>query len=310
MLIHRRAWLTATTGLAAAATAAPATRAAGDDAPPFRFGLNTSTLMGHKLPIDEELRIAADVGYDAVEPWIRELDAYAESGKPLADLGKLINDLGLEIPSAIGFFDWAVDDEAQRRKGFEEARRSMERVQAIGGKRVAAPPSGATDRDDIDLRRIADRYRELLELGRQFGVVPEVEVWGFSKTLGRLADAAYVAIAAGHPDACILPDVYHLYRGGSDFDGLRVLNGAAIPAFHMNDYPANPPRAQLTDAQRVYPGDGVAPLDALFRTLRDIGFHGVLSLELFNREYWQQDPKTVARNGLEKMRAAVAKAFA
>ena len=32
----------------------------------------------------------------------------------------------------------------------------------------------------------------------------------------------------------------------------------------------------------------------------------VLSLELFNREYWKQDANDVAKVGLEKMKAAVA----
>ena len=82
-------------------------------------------------------------------------------------------------------------------------------------------------------------------------------------------------------------------------------NGAAMHVFHMNDYPAQPPRDQITDAHRVYPGDGVAPLRELLRELRRSGFRGVLSLELFNRDYWQQDALTVARTGLDKMRAAV-----
>jgi sugar phosphate isomerase/epimerase len=73
----------------------------------------------------------------------------------------------------------------------------------------------------------------------------------------------------------------------------------------MNDYPAQPPRAEITDAHRVYPGDGVAPLRELLRDLRRIGFRGALSLELFNREYWTQDALAVARTGLEKMRAVV-----
>ena len=36
----------------------------------------------------------------------------------------------------------------------------------------------------------------------------------------------------------------------------------------------------------------------------------MLSLELFNREYWNQDALLVARTGLEKTREAVQKAFA
>ena len=79
--------------------------------------------------------------------------------------------------------------------------------------------------------------------------------------------------------------------------------------FHMNDYPATPPREAITDAQRVYPGDGVAPLAPMLRDLFATGFDGTLSLELFNRTYWEQDALSVARTGLEKMKQAVAKAL-
>jgi sugar phosphate isomerase/epimerase len=105
----------------------------------------------------------------------------------------------------------------------------------------------------------------------------------------------------------LLLDVYHLYKGGSGFTGLKLLGGAGMHVFHVNDYPAEPPRDKISDAERVYPGDGVAPLGQIFRDLRDAGFRGMLSLELFNRTYWKQDPLTVARTGLEKTRAAVRK---
>ena len=57
--------------------------------------------------------------------------------------------------------------------------------------------------------------------------------------------------------------------------------------------------------EQIYPGDGVAPLKATLRDLRLAGFKGVLSLELFNPDYWKQDPLVVAKTGLAKMRAAV-----
>jgi 2-keto-myo-inositol isomerase len=86
---------------------------------------------------------------------------------------------------------------------------------------------------------------------------------------------------------------------------VKLLSGAAIHVIHVNDYPATPPRERITDADRVYPGDGIAPLTALFRDLAGIGFQGALSLELFNRDYWKQDALTVARTGLQKTRAIV-----
>ena len=80
-------------------------------------------------------------------------------------------------------------------------------------------------------------------------------------------------------------DVFHIYKGGSDFASLRLFNGATLHVLHINDYPAQPPRATVTDAHRVYPGDGVAPLGLILRTLAANGFRGHLSLELFNAGY-------------------------
>jgi len=102
--------------------------------------------------------------------------------------------------------------------------------------------------------------------------------------------------------------VFHLYKGGSDFAGLRLVNGAALPCLHFNDYPASPPRESIKDADRIFPGDGVAPLTQMLRDLMAAGFHGALSLEIFNATYWKEDPYGVARIGLAKMKEAVAKA--
>jgi sugar phosphate isomerase/epimerase len=301
----RRAWLaSAAGGLALTAAGAEAKEPKADE--PFRYGLNTATLMGQKMSLVEEVEIVSRAGYQAIEPWVRELDQYVKDGGNLKDLGKRLADRGLRVESAIDFFEWIVDDDAKRKAGLENARRSMDMVRQIGGTRIAAPPGGATDRTNLSLLTIAHRYRALLDIGDQIGVVPQVEVWGFSKTLNRLGDAAYVAVESGHEKACILADVYHLYKGGSGYAGVHLLGGESMHVLHMNDYPAEPPRETITDAHRVYPGEGVAPLKALLRDLRRIGFRGVLSLELFNREYWKRDALAVARTGLEKMRAVVA----
>lgn len=273
-------------------------------APAFRYGLNTSTLRGHKLPLVEVIDIAARADTSSIEPWIDEIDRYVAEGGALSALRQRLEDSGLSVEGAIGFFAWIVDDEAQRAEALKEAERNMELLAAIGGKRLAAPAFGATERRDIDLRLASERYRALLDIGERYAVVPQVEVWGFSQTLQRLGEAALVAIESGHPDACILPDVYHLYKGGSGYEGLRLLRPSAMPVFHVNDFPDIAPDA-ITDADRVYTGDGIAPWNEIIPTLREIGFNGVLSLELFNATYYAQDPLTVAQAGLAKLKAVV-----
>jgi sugar phosphate isomerase/epimerase len=280
------------------------------EAEPFRYCLNTSTLRGHGLPLNELVDIAAAAGYEAIEPWVDEVEKFASEGGDLRDLSARIRDLGLTVEGGIGFFEWIVDYEAQRAKGFEAARHAMGLLARVGGKRVAAPPFGAhvPDAKPLNLLAAAERYRKLLEIGNETGVIPQLEFWGFSKNLSQLSEAALVAIESGHPDANILGDIYHLYKGESPLQGLHLLNASAFKLFHINDYPAIAPE-QITDADRVFPGDGVAPLTGLFRALRGIGFEGVLSLELFNPEYYKMDALSVARTGLEKMRECVQKSF-
>jgi sugar phosphate isomerase/epimerase len=114
-----------------------------------------------------------------------------------------------------------------------------------------------------------------------------------------------VVTAADDHDGTIILDVFHIYRGGSAIDDLKKIPGDRVAIFHFNDAPGSPAREQQTDADRVYPGDGVAPLEDILRTLKESGYRGVISLELFNPKYWKQDPKEVARVGLEKMKAAL-----
>jgi sugar phosphate isomerase/epimerase len=281
-----------------------------NDAGPFTYCLNMGTVLGFNLTLEEEIHLAADAGYDGVELWMRRIRQYIEEGGSPAEMKKMIADLGLTVEGAIGFASWVVDNAAKRAEGMENLREDMELVAAIGGSRIAAPPAGANREAIEDLDAIAQRYAEVLELGRATGVMPLLEIWGPSATLSRLAEAAYVVTACGDPDARLLLDAYHLYKGGSAFAGLNQLNGASMPLFHLNDYPADPPRETISDAHRVFPGDGVCPLGEVLRSLYRTGFRGALSLELFNRDYWnEKSPETVARQGIEKMKATVAAAM-
>lgn len=304
----RRQFITASAGALAATSLVTGNQlpaAEKSTSQPFGFCLNMSTIRGQKLPLPEQVDVASKAGYDAIEPWIREVRQYVDAGGSAKDLGKRIADAGLTVESAIGFATWIVDDDAKRAEGHETAKRDMELLREIGGTRIAAPPVGATNQTDLNLFAAAERYRKLLEIGDEIGVVPELELWGFSKSMSRLGELAFVATECGHPKACVLPDVYHIYKGGSDFEGLSMIEGNRIPVFHMNDYPAEPPRDKIGDADRVYPGDGIAPLRKILRTLRDNGARCMLSLELFNRSYWEQDALAVAQTGLRKMRDAV-----
>jgi len=277
---------------------------------PFLFCLNTATIRGQKLGIIKEIEIAAQAGYDAIEPWVDSIQEYTKTGGTLADLRKRIADSGLTVEGAIGFPEWIVEDDARREKGMERAKREMDLVAQIGGKRFAAPPAGATGLPKLDPSSASERYLALLQAGQQIGLVPELELWGSSKNLNHLGECVGIAMETGHPKACVLADVFHLYKGGSQIQGIRLLGPNTIQVLHMNDYPSDPPREKIDDSFRIFPGDGTAPLAELLRLLHQTGGQKVLSLELFNRKYWSEDALGVAKAGLAKLKTAAQAALA
>jgi len=276
----------------------------------FTFCLNTSTIREQNLGLVGEIETAAKAGYDSIEVWVSTVEKYVAGGGNLKDIRKRAADLGITIEDAIGFSKWIVDDASERAKALEQNKKEMAMLAEIGCKRIAAPPFGATTGASINLKDAADRYGKLLELGDEMGVLPQLELWGFSTNLHLFGETLFVASESGHPKACILPDVYHLYKGGSNFNSLKMINGASIHMFHVNDYPAEPPRDKVNDSFRVMPGDGIAPMTQILRDLNSKNTPIVLSLELFNKEYWKMDALEAAKQGLAKMKASVAKAIA
>lgn len=310
--MDRRAFLRSGAGIGVAvaglgaAPAAPAKKYQKGQSP-WPMCLNISTIR--PTPLKDKVRIAAEVGYDAMELWTQDLEKFQEEGGDIKALGAEIKDRGMFVINVIGLWNGMPAGEEEWKEALVTSRKRMKLCADVGSKHVAVLPF--PNRDDFDLKWAAERYRELLNIGRdEFNIIPAFEFVGFAKTVYRLGQAAAIALDANDKDACIIPDTFHLRRGGSGFDGIRHLNGKFIASFHWNDVPADPPADQLGDEHRIYPGDGILPLKSVLQQLAEINYTGPLSLEMFNREHWAQDPKQVAAKGLEKMMAGVRDALA
>lgn len=269
----------------------------------FSYCLNTSTIRACGLSIEEEIKVAAQAGYQGIELWVSEIDAYVNQGGELSKLKTMLDQHGLEAPNVIAFFQWANPDKEARKKELEEARRILTMAREINCMYVAAPPSGIVDMAGLPLEDIAGYYRDLLKIARDIGTEPLLEFWGHSRVLGSLDEAIQVLKFVDDPAAMLLADVFHMAKTEGSFDLLGELKGTNLGLFHVNDYPDAPDITKLKDDERVYPGDGVAPLGQIVNTLRKMGYAGMLSLELFNKEYQKNGADNVAKTGIEKMRA-------
>ncbi len=306
IMLNRRDLLKLSAALAACALIpGPAKAAVNAPIRPFRFCLNTSTIRGQNPGLLHAIEIAAQAGYDGVELWINDIKEYLKQRNSIQSLASFLSSKNIVVEDAISFTGWMVDDEEKRKAALTDLEEEMKIMAALGCRRIAAPPAGVNKDKPIDFEKAGARYHEILALGRKYKVMPQLEFWGASGTLYNFSQALAIAAASNDRDARILPDIYHLFRGGSGFGGLNLVNGKVIEIIHMNDYPASKPVNEQTDSDRVFPGEGAAPLKQVLRDLQTMGGAKVLSLELFNKTYWAQDALLVAKTGLQKMKSLV-----
>lgn len=271
----------------------------------IHFSLNTSTIRACGLSVEEEIKVAAQTGYKGIELWLSEIDDYLDKGGKLSELKKFLDQHEIKVPNIIAFFQWANPDAELRKEALEEAKQVLSIAQVIDCAYVAAPPAGITDMSELPLEEIADYYSELLDTYEDSGVKPLLEFWGHSEILCSLNEAMQILEIVDDEDALLLADVFHMAKAGDSFELLKELNGNKLGLFHINDYPDAPDVTKLTDQDRVYPGDGVAPFDQIIGILTEIGYTGMFSLELFNEEYQKKGAVHVAKTGLKKMKKVV-----
>ena len=71
---------------------------------------------------------------------------------------------------------------------------------------------------------------------------------------------------AAHPNVAPLLDFYHFWSGLNKLEDLDMIRQGEIGHVHFQDVP-DMPRELLDNTTRIIPGDGVAPLNRMLRTV-------------------------------------------
>lgn len=272
---------------------------------PWPICLDTATIRTAGN-LENKVDIAIAAGFDAIEPWDGELKEFEDNGGNLKALGKKIKAHGLHVPSMIGLWGCIPENEEAFQKSLPETRNRLRMASEIGCEFAQAIPNKVGE--NYDTKFVASCYRRILDIGlKEYNITPAlvfVEMFPL-KTLGQ---ATAVALDCNHPNAKIIPDVFHMYISEGGFSGMKQLNGDMFAIFQFNDAPKNMKLEDMKDKDRVYPGDGMLPLEAILKDLKQIGFKRCISLELYNPTYHSQDPLEVAKTGLEKTLKVIEKA--
>ena len=156
---------------------------------------------------------------------------------------------------------------------------AMEAAAELGASHVI---SSAWTADRNDRSFLIERYAEICDLAKPFGLTVDLEFPTFSR-LTNLQEAADIVRAANRPNGGILIDTLYLHFSGVDLDELAALPREWLHFMHINDTSKKIPTTRdglihVARDERLYIGEGSIDFAAIFERIPDIPF----SIELPN----------------------------
>ena len=299
MLTRRAAMaLPAAVALAGAARGQPA------DEQRMRLAMhqNTSRAAGFRGSLEGW----AGAGVRYVELTDNALDGFLESDT-LDGARRLIDDLGLTPVSAAAVLPDVWIRGPDRVASLEVWRRRCEQFAALGLEKIYCPSITSRPVTAEDFAATPEAIRETGDITAAFGLTAMIEFARTSTHLATLPSSLEVIRAAGHPSVRPMLDFFHFWSGLSKLSDLDMLMPGELAHAHFQDLRPGP-RELIDNDSRVIPGDGIAPLGAILRTLAAKQYTGALSVELFRAEIVNGEPSAVATEIIGKCESVMAEA--
>lgn len=270
----------------------------------MKIALNGATTMRADLSTD--IRAAGQAGFDLIEIWSAKLYKYLQD-KTVADLKAEIEAAGIEPYSinSIEHITFRTPDDFEKIK--TECRTLSEIAGELGCPYIVVVPGklppGAGESAVID--ESVRVLNELADIAEPFGVSLAFEFLGQTDCSVQTLDLCSKIVGeVGRQSVGNVLDTFHFYAGNSSFDAIDSLDPQKLFIFHINDA-EDLPREQLTDAHRLFPGEGILPIGEIKRRFDRIGYRRMVSVEIFRPEYWEMDPFEVAERAITATRSAL-----
>jgi 2-keto-myo-inositol isomerase len=262
--------------------------------------LNQDTLR--TTPTETFIQIARKAGFDAIELTIDKVEPIIAKGS-LESLREEIAEQELAVASINGPENFNLLSDAEFQSTLSQTRDLASAAKEIGCDLLVPVPAPmkpglsrtATISQTVEaLTRLADVCGEI-KLGLEFLGMHECSV-------NNLETAVEVTSRVGRPNVGLVIDSFHMYVSESPFTEIAA-NIQKTFIVHVNDSEPGSLRT-LTDANRVFPGEGSINLTELRQVLETSGYDGFISLELLRPAYWEEDPERIAKKGRECLKRA------
>jgi 4-hydroxyphenylpyruvate dioxygenase len=252
--------------------------------------------------LEEKLQAIAAAGFDGVE--IFENDLIAFPGSP-AEVGKMIDDLGLRCTMFQPFRDFEGMPQDQRARIFERAERKFQTMEELGTDLLLVC-SNVSPASSGDRARIVDDFRTLGGRAGERGLRIGFEALAWGAHVNDHRDAWAIVREVAHPAVGLVLDSFHSLARRIPIESLHSIDAAKIFIVQLADAPwLEMDFLSWSRHFRNLPGQGDIPVRAFVSALLEIGYDGPLSLEIFNDQFRSIPANVAARDGLRSLRLTI-----
>jgi sugar phosphate isomerase/epimerase len=245
--------------------------------------------IGQAGDFENLVKLAAEYGFGAVDANGAELESFiAKFGKDgavafLSENKVVIGTIGLPV-------EWRHTEE-KFRSDLSQLALHAEAASALGCKSCCTYVLPSTDHNAAHFMVLATRrLRICAQILDAYGMKLGVEfvgphhlrtawkhpfIWDLDSTLDWID-------TIGQRNVGLLFDAYHWYTNEHTMEDILKLSASEIVHVHINDA-RDVPVSEVLDNDRLFPGEGVIDLGGFLRSLKQIGYKGVIAQEILTK---------------------------
>ncbi|WP_026699813.1 sugar phosphate isomerase/epimerase family protein [Salibacterium aidingense] len=260
--------------------------------------LNNSTL-------ENDLLLCEKHGFDYIEIRLDKLKEYLLTNT-IEDLKRFFSSSFLKPLSLNALEEFTFRNETDFRLMKNDLSLMVEVAAAVGCNTIVAVPAFGIEKDwNVIKQETILRLNDFLSVIEGTDLRIALEFVGYPHgSINTLDKAKEVIEEIGHPQLGLVLDCFHFYGMNSSYESLKTLSVNDLFLFHIDDCEGKLPGV-LRDHHRVWPGDGVIPLERIISALQEKGYDGPASVELFRPEYWELDAEECIRTAKEKTKNVI-----
>ena len=258
------------------------------------IGMDTISLSG-TLPM--KLRAVKDAGFSQIMLMARDLTGHAEG---VAAAIAAVRNSGLRVTGFQVLRDFEGLSGNLHEYKIDIAKSMLEMCAALGST-VLLVCSSTSIHASSDRDVLAQDLRKLAMLALPLGIRIAYEGLSWGRHVNEFTHAWDVVCRADAPNLGLGFDSFHVFATKTPLDEIDAIDPSKLFLVQLADFMWQEIRSveeRITTARtfRVFPGEGVhsAQLAEIVTRLDQLGYEGDYSFEVFNDDYQQMPPATVA----------------